>query len=254
MPDEEPDTVTSYTENAGFWVKIIREDLDRYRLGLTNPAVLTAVGDVRGLTVLDGGCAEGYLSRELARRGASVSGVDICAPLVNAAMDAADEEGLNITYGVANLADLPAPDGRYDVVVLNHVAQDIPNLAPVFAELSRVTKTGGRVVLMMLHPCFYSAHAEREAADKPPTPADYFAVRAVRQPFVVAGVESPAEVTVWLRPLEEYARLLTDNGFVITGLSEPHPSPEMVAEDPWWSENFVRPLFLLLTATKAAPR
>lgn len=251
MPEEVSDAVTSYTANADFWIKIIRENLDRYRLGLTNPAVLDACGDVAGLRVLDGGCAEGYMSRELARRGARVTGVDTCAPLVDAAVSAAEAEGWSATFGLCSLDDLPGRGSRYDLVVLNHVVQDIPDPAPAFKEIGRVTKPGGRVVIMMLHPAFYSAHAERTAADQPPAPADYFSVRTVRQPFVVAGIESPAEVTVWLRPLEDYARLLRDNGFAITRLSEPHPTAEMVAEDPWWSKNFRRPLFLLIEGTKA---
>ena len=46
-------TSDTYARNADFWVKIIREGLDRYRTELTDQAVLDAVGDVDGLDVLD---------------------------------------------------------------------------------------------------------------------------------------------------------------------------------------------------------
>jgi SAM-dependent methyltransferase len=245
------DRVESYTANTDFWVKIIREDLDPYRIALTNRAVLDAVGDVEGLTVLDGGCAEGYLARELARRGAKAIGIDSCGPLINAAREAAESEGLAVDYQVADLADIPSADASYDVVVLNHVVHDMEDPAAVFAEIARVTRPGGRLVIMMLHPCFYnSSRADRTAGHGHPVPTAYFSVRPVQQPFVVSGITSPAPVTVWLRPLEAYASLLFDNGFVIAGLSEPHPTDEQLASDPWWAEHFVRPLFLLVTAEK----
>jgi SAM-dependent methyltransferase len=246
------DRVESYTANTDFWVKIIREDLDPYRIALTNDAVLKAVGDVDGLTALDGGCAEGYMARELARRGAKATGVDSCGPLIDAAREAADSEGLAIDYQVADLADIPAADGSYDLIVLNHVVHDMEDPAAVFAEIARVVRPGGRLVIMMLHPCFYnSSRAERTAGHGHPVPTAYFSVRAVQQPFVVSGITSPAPVTVWLRPLEAYTSLLFDNGFAITGLSEPHPTDDQLADDPWWAEHFVRPLFLLVTAQRS---
>ena len=37
-------------------------------------------------------------------------------------------------------------------------------------------------------------------------------------------------------------------GFMITNLTEPHPSPEQVQADSWWRKGFTRPLFMLLVA------
>jgi SAM-dependent methyltransferase len=243
--------LTSYTANTDFWVRIIREGLDPYRVGLTNAAVLDAAGEVDGLSVLDGGCAEGYMARELARRGAKAVGIDSCEPLIAAARKRAEQEYLPIDFTTGDLAAIPADDDAFDLSVLNHVVQDLEDPEPVFAELGRVIRVGGRLVIMMLHPCFYtSARAEREARIGHPMPAEYFSVRSMRQPFEVAGITGPAPVTVWLRPLEAYTRLLFDHGFVVTGLSEPHPSQEQLASDPWWTDNFARPLFLLIMAER----
>ena len=46
------------------------------------PSMLEIIGEVAGLDVLDAGCGEGYLSRILAERGATVTGIDISARLL----------------------------------------------------------------------------------------------------------------------------------------------------------------------------
>jgi 2-polyprenyl-3-methyl-5-hydroxy-6-metoxy-1,4-benzoquinol methylase len=229
----------SYSENAEFWVKIIRDDLDPYRTALTDAAVLDAIGNCAGLRVLDAGCGEGYFSRKLAARGAEVSGVDITEALILPARKAAADAGLKIDHRVADLATIPYGDAEFDVVVCNHIVTDIAELTGPFAEISRALKSGGRLVILMLHPCFYSAHAEREELRSYAHPAEYFSTRSVDQEFVVSGIVSPAKVKIWLRPLEYYMSLILANGFVLVGLSEPHPAPEVMASDLWWRKNFV---------------
>jgi 2-polyprenyl-3-methyl-5-hydroxy-6-metoxy-1,4-benzoquinol methylase len=240
-----------YTENANFWIKIIREDLDPYRLRLTNDAVLNAMGASGSLRALDAGCGEGYMSRLIAQRGAAkVVGVDLCADLVEAAQTAAQELALPIEYHTASVTALPLADESFDVVVCNHIVNDLERPEPAFHEFARVLVPGGRLVIMMLHPCFYSGHAERTAQAEAPRPADYFGVRIVEQQFQVAGITSPAKVKMWFRPLEAYTTALAEAGFSLTQLSEPHPSVEDMRDDPWWQANFKRPLFLLMVATK----
>lgn len=239
-----------YVENANFWIAIIRERLDRYRSELTDRTVLSAIGPSDGLAVLDAGCGEGYLSRLLAQDGAQVVGVDACADLVESARELARESGLDINYYLHSVNDLPIPDDHFDVVVCNHLINDLHDVSGPFREFTRVIREGGRLVILMLHPCFYGAGAERSVMRGHYTPDEYFHVRTVEQHFDVAGKISPAPVKMWFRPLEEYVSELREAGFFITSLTEPHPSTEQLAADPWWRENFVRPLFLLIVAEK----
>lgn len=241
----------NYAQNATFWTKIIRENLDPYRLRLTNSAVLDAVGPCASSRLLDAGCGEGYMSRLVAQRGAAkVVGVDLCADLIEAAQTAAQDQGLSIEYHTASVTALPLTGDSFDVVICNHIVNDLERPEPAFQEFARVLAPGGRLVIMMLHPCFYSAHAERTAQPEPPSPADYFDVRIVEQQFQVSGITSPAKVKMWFRPLEAYTSALTDAGFTLTQLTEPHPSAADMRQDPWWQANFKRPLFLLMVATK----
>lgn len=236
---------SSYSLNADYWTRIIREDRDRYRTRLTNAAMLTAAGDVTDQAVLDAGCGEGYLSRLLAGRGAlPVAGVDLCPELVDSARQQAADDGLDIRYETADVAALPFDDIVLDLIVANHVLNDLEDPAPAIAEFARVLRPGGRVAALLLHPCFYGSRGQAVDRDA------YFQPRRIEQHFDVAGEVSPAPVVAWTRPLEDFVGAFAAVGFVLTGISEPHPSEEQRRSDPWWDRNFTRPMFMLLTAQK----
>ena len=237
-----------YDANASFWVRIIREHRDRYRNELTDPAMLQAIGEPNGLTILDAGCGEGYLSRILARKGAAVTGVDTSAKLIDAARTQNLVDALTISFDVASVYELPYADNRFDLVVCNHLLNDLPDPSKPIGEFARILRDGGRLVILMLHPCFYNKHAEREQATNGLIAASYFDTRSIEQAFEVDGLTSPVANTAWFRPLEFYTEALRRSGFVITSLTEPHPSPEQVQADSWWRKGFTRPLFMLLVA------
>jgi hypothetical protein len=62
----------------------------------------------------------------------------------------------------------------------------------------------------------------------------------------VDGLESPVADTSWLRSLEDYTEALREGGFVITSLTEPHPTQQMIEAGEWRRTHFSRPLFMLL--------
>lgn len=236
----------AYSANAEFWIRIVREDLDPFRSRLTDPALLELIGDCSGRVVLDAGCGEGCLARELVRRGARhVHGVDTCREFVDAARTHPDHSPTAATYHLADVADLPLPDESVDLVVANRLPHGIYEPGRRFHEFARVLKPAGRLVLLGMHPCFYVSRAERSAAGGPAVDS-YFGVRTVEQRFEVAGELSPVPSVQRFYSLETCFAFLTDAGFAVTALREPHPTPRQRADDPWWDEHFVRPLFLLL--------
>jgi len=239
-----------WNENAAFWVQIIRERRDRYRTELTDKAVHEAIGSCDGLSVLDAGCGEGYMAREIARRGAKqVVGIDTSRPLIEAAQGAISEH-TGLSFKVGDVGRLPFPDEMFDVVLANHLMNDLADIVDPIREFARVLRPTGRLVILMLHPCFYGLRAERQAIRRHLDVDEYFSPRVIQQHFEVDGIVSPVTTTSWLRPLECYTRTLVAAGFQLADLREPHPSKEQLATSTWWRNNFPRPLFLLLTAVK----
>ena len=237
----------SWERNAGFWIRIIGERLDPFRIEVTDGAVLRAVGPCRGRVILDAGCGEGYLSRLLVRRGARVVGVDRSGALIRSAAEQGGRTG-TARFALADLRALPLRDGVFDGVVSNHSLNEMRDPRPALSEFARVLQPGGRLIVLMLHPCFYGGRdrsGERVDLDSD----RYFTTRRLEQRFSVSGLSSPASTVLWMRPLEAWFSLLADTGFCVQRLWEPHP-PSAVAAQPWWQANFRKPLFVLLAAVR----
>ncbi|OLT34138.1 hypothetical protein BJF79_33725 [Actinomadura sp. CNU-125] len=239
-----------WEDNADYWVKVIRERRDRYRTDLTDAAVLDAIGDTAGLRVLDAGCGEGYVARTLAAQGADVLGVDVSQGLIDAAAAAPPPGGDgSLSFVRASVDDVPAADAEFDLVVCNHLFSHLHDPTSAIGEFARVLRSGGRLVVLTLHPCFYVENSEQGAGNSV-SASSYFRPRGVDQYFNVDGLESPSMITSWLRPLEYYSGTLRDSGFVIADLREPHPTPEQLRDDPWWRKGFPAALFMLLVAER----
>ena len=194
--------LNTWQENADFWVQIIRGNHDRYRTGLTNAAVLNAIGPASGLQILDAGCGEGYMARDLASQGADVLGVDLSANLIQAASALSTTDAASPRFRVADVTGLDDADSSYDLVLCNDLMNDLPDPRGPIAESARVLKPDGRIVILMLHPCFYNDRASRADGDNREVASAYFTQRKVTQQFNVDGIISPAEVTSWHRPLQ----------------------------------------------------
>jgi SAM-dependent methyltransferase len=95
--------------------------------------------------VLDAGCGAGRMSRYLAERGCLVDGVDLSPAMV--AMAQRDHHDLAFTVG--SLTDLPYADDQFAGVMLWYSIIHTPpvGLARVFAEVSRVLRPGGHVLV-----------------------------------------------------------------------------------------------------------
>lgn len=107
---------------------IIERIARAHRRDPTDPQALA------GLSVLDIGCGAGLAAEVLARRGASVTGLDASVEAIAAARAHATEQGLDIDYRASAPEELDA--GAWDVVtaleVIEHVA-DRPAFAHAIA-------------------------------------------------------------------------------------------------------------------------
>jgi ubiquinone/menaquinone biosynthesis C-methylase UbiE len=90
------------------------------------------------------------------------------------------------------------------VLVAANLRGNLHDPSKPISEFARVLRNGGRLVILMLHPCFYNKHAERDQSTNGIIAASYFETRNVEQAFEVDGLTSPVANTAWFRPLEFY--------------------------------------------------
>jgi 2-polyprenyl-3-methyl-5-hydroxy-6-metoxy-1,4-benzoquinol methylase len=100
-----------------------------------------------GETVLDVACGSGNLALPAARKGGTVTGIDIAPNLIDDARQAAAAESLDVRFDVGAAEALPYPDRSFDTVISMFGVMFAQRPEPVFSELVRVTRPGGRIVL-----------------------------------------------------------------------------------------------------------
>jgi SAM-dependent methyltransferase len=132
--------------------------------------LLKAWGVERGQRLLDVGCGAGQLAIPAARMGLKVTGVDIAANLVARARERAVAEGLSARFDEGDAEALPYEDGSFDVVASIFGAMFAPRPERVAAELLRVCRPGGRVLMGNWTPASFPAQMFRTVAGYVPPP------------------------------------------------------------------------------------
>ena len=107
-------------------------------------------GITADMSVLDVGSGVGGPARFLAATyGCQVTGVDLSEPFVDAARYLTERTGQSgqVSFETASALELPFDAGRFDVVLLQHVAMNISDRTRLYREIRRVLKSGARFAI-----------------------------------------------------------------------------------------------------------
>lgn len=119
-------------------------DINPFRLNYIDQRV----GGLAGLRVLDVGCGGGILSESMAKKGATVTGIDLSTIALKTAQEHAQSEGVKMDYIETTVEDFAQKHPHsFDVVTCMEMVEHVPDPASVIASCAKLVKSGGHVML-----------------------------------------------------------------------------------------------------------
>jgi 2-polyprenyl-6-hydroxyphenyl methylase/3-demethylubiquinone-9 3-methyltransferase len=114
-----------------------------------NPLRLDWIDGIAGLagkSALDVGCGGGILAEAMARRGASVKGIDLSDKALKVAQLHLHESRLAVDYEAVSAEDLAArAPASFDVVTCMELLEHVPDPASTVRACAQLARQGGRV-------------------------------------------------------------------------------------------------------------
>jgi ubiquinone/menaquinone biosynthesis C-methylase UbiE/DNA-binding MarR family transcriptional regulator len=131
---------------AGDWERIRKSYFDDRVTSLAIEKLLP-----RNLILADIGCGTGSLTFELARFAKKVVGVDLSPEMLRRARDVAKERKIrNVDFRLGNALKVPLGSNSVDAAFAVMVLHFLPDPQLAVAELCRITRAGGSVVIVDL--------------------------------------------------------------------------------------------------------
>jgi SAM-dependent methyltransferase len=124
-----------------------------------------------GSHLLDVACGAGQIAIPAARAGIHATGLDLAPNWIEQARARAAAEGLNAQFDEGDAEQLPYPDASFDVIVSLVGAMFAPRPDHVAAELVRVCRPGGRIIMVNWTPSGFVGQMFKTIARHVPPPA-----------------------------------------------------------------------------------
>ena len=177
--------------------------------------------NVAGTRVLDLACGWGPLSRELADRGAIVTGVELSEPLLERARAVETDQPRGICYIHGDASTQAWWDHQsFDGVVCNMALMDIDNLDAAAVTIGEVLQPGGWFNISLLHPCFPGeARSDGDTLPSWPPQRGY----GTEGWWTTESVGVRGHVGANHRKLSTYLNALLAAGLEFTRFTEPDP-------------------------------
>jgi malonyl-CoA O-methyltransferase len=122
-------------------------------LALETRLLHVKLGSLRNTRLLDVACGTGRWMHLARQQGAQVFGMDFCLEM----LAEASRKGLAGHLALADVTSIPLPDRTADLTLCSFALGYIASPRHALAEMARVTRPGGRVVVTDLHPSALAA-------------------------------------------------------------------------------------------------
>ena len=250
-----PGPRTDWGQASRWYDQFVGESGSEYHRQVVLPGAIKLLALESGQKVIDIACGQGVLCRRLSEAGVIVTGIDGAEELIRAARQRGGE---NIDYRVGDARDLSfLPANEFDAAACVLAIQNIHPIGSAFTGVHRLLRPGGRLVIVMMHPCFRgpketswgwdeAGKVQYRRVDRYLTPR--------KHPIVTHPGSDPHHYTwTFHRPIEDYMKALRKADLLVDAIEE-WPSHKTSTSGPRAAaENVARkeiPMFMAIRAVK----
>jgi ubiquinone/menaquinone biosynthesis C-methylase UbiE len=247
---------TSWESVSGWYGEYMGKQGGDYQRDIVFPGAMHLLAPKKDGHYLDLACGQGAFTKMLASKSSQVDGLDASKSLIDLAKKNATK---NMRFLVGDATDFAHQFSttKFDGIVCNLAIQNIDPLGPVFADATRILKSGGVLVLTMNHPAFRQPRQSGWGWDEE-RKLQYRRVDKYlgeyEMPIIAHPGSAPHVKTYsYHRPLASYMTELAKHGFMIDALEEWASNKNSDSGPRAKAENIARaeiPLFLGLRARK----
>lgn len=251
---------TAWDPVAAWYDKLVGETGMDYHRNVILPAALEMLAVKPGESLIDVCCGQGVLAKPVLEAGAgNFVGVDASKQLIDAARQRFAGEK-RVSFSVADVCESGNwADGSHDAAACLMAVHDVADAPALFRHIAEAVISGGRLVVVMMHPCFRiprQSHWGWDADQK----IQFRRLDRYREALEIPIVTHPgkgqsSETTFFHRPLAEVLSAMGTAGWGVTECRElcshrrSQSGPFSKAEHRAAQEF---PLFLALKAVKIA--
>ncbi len=205
LPHSDEKILESWGKNAAPWSDAVREKRIESRNLVTNAAIVEAVVSRAPRTVLDIGCGEGWLARELVSRGIETTGVDAIPALIEKARSAGGAE-----FRVSSYEEIAAGslELTVDVAVANFALIGKEAVDGLVSRVPHLLNERGALIIQTLHPHVANGNSVYQDGGRTGSWAGF-------------GEEFSDPAPWYFRTLESWVRLVSEAGMRVVEMREP---------------------------------
>ncbi|NOY35661.1 MAG: class I SAM-dependent methyltransferase [bacterium] len=239
--------------------KLWREDVDGIHIRsdlLVSKRVLKLLGNINAKKILDLGCANGKVSRWLAKRGARVVGVDLTGNLIEMAKEIEKERRQGIEYFLGSALDekLNLPYKKFDIVLalMLHLYFNEKEFKKSLKTIHGRLAENGKFIYANIHPCRILLSEQMKGAKLvgKREKLNYFKTQRW-QTKLLSKSHTTTTTTYYNHPLNFVVNSLVDAGFKIAKIYEPQSTEaEMKKYPELLSKTDKLPSYLIIESYK----
>ena len=148
----DPLEIQKFSELAHRWWDPTSEFRPLHEINPLRLEWINAKVPLAGKRVIDIGCGGGILAESMARKGASVTGIDLSEKALKVADLHSLESGVNVRYKLIAAETMAAEEaGQYDVVTCMEMLEHVPDPAAIVKACATLVKPGGHIFLSTLN-------------------------------------------------------------------------------------------------------